>query len=130
MVDNIFMVIVCMANGYWKYIGFHRLMILITNYGICAGPAKTFCFYFQLDLRCAAIDEQLDACDEIRFIGCQKERSGCNFARLAHSTHWDYGDEAVLHSLWSTLKYGSIYRTWTNDICERSSYVGRNRYSR
>src|SRR6476620_9105089 len=76
-----------------------------------------FCFHFLLDLRCAAIDEQLDACNEAGIIGCQKERSGSNFTRLAYSTHWDYGNKAVLHFLAGNLtQHGSIYRTWTNDI--------------
>jgi hypothetical protein len=45
-------------------------------------PEKMFCFHFLLDLRCAAIDEQLDACNEAGIIGCQKERSRSNFTRL------------------------------------------------
>jgi hypothetical protein len=80
-------------------------------------PAKLFCFYFHLDLHCAAIDEQLDACNVARIIGCQKERSGRYFMRLAPSTHWDYGNKGVLHFLRDGLcSHGSIYRTWTNDI--------------
>ena len=80
-------------------------------------PEKMFCFYFHLDLRCAAIDEYLDACNKAGIIGCQKECSGRNFTRLAHSTHRDYGNEAVLHFLRDGfVKHGSIYRTWTNDI--------------
>ena len=39
-----------------------------------------------------------------------------NFTRLAHSTHWDYGNIAVLHFLRKIAKHGSIYSTGTDDI--------------
>ena len=35
-----------------------------------------FCFHFLLDLRCAAIDEQLDACNELESSDTRKSAAG------------------------------------------------------
>ena len=65
----------------------------------------------RLDLCYVAVNVQLYAGNEARIIGCQKERSSRNLARLAYSTHWDYRGEAVLHFLRESIEY--------RHICER-----------
>ena len=70
----------------------------------------------RLDLRCAAVDVQLDAGNEAGIIGCQKESSGRNLAWFAHSTHWDYVNEAVLYFLKNAVEYRRIYRAGADDI--------------
>ena len=62
------------------------------------------------------MDEQLNAWNETRIIWHEKQCSRCDLPWLAHSTHLDYGNEAVFQFLRSAIKYRRVYRTGTDDI--------------
>ena len=70
---------------------------------------------FQLDLCCAASTNSSMPVTKLESSDARNSaqmRSHPGF----HSTHWNYGNEAVLHFLRSTVKYGRIYRTESDDI--------------
>src|SRR6202521_2081718 len=66
---------------------------------------------FRLDLGSAAVNEQLDACDETGVIRRKKQRHLCNFLGFPHPSHWDSGHNPRNHVCRLPTRQWGIDRT-------------------